>query len=84
MNYEIGKIVKYENKESIIINESGEKYLFLESDLKTTINKDNLVIFRREVVNDRNRAFFVRDLNIFLNNEKNKNNLKKYYKKNNN
>ena len=32
MNFEIGKIINYYNKEGIILTEDGNKYLFLEND----------------------------------------------------
>ena len=45
MNFEIGKVIKYENKEGLILTKDGNKYLFLEKDLKTKINIKDLVKF---------------------------------------
>ncbi len=83
MNFEIGKVVEYSNKEGKILTKEGQKYLFLEKDLKTDINIKDLVIFRPELVNDVNRAYFVRNLNKYLNNSNNKNNVKRYLKSKN-
>lgn len=80
MNFEIGKVIKYENKEGLILTKDGNKYLFLEKDLKTKINIKDLVIFRPEIVNDINRAFFVKNLKIYMNKDNNKNNIKHYLK----
>ena len=44
MNFEIGKVVEYSNKEGKILTKEGQKYLFLEKDLKTDINIKDLVI----------------------------------------
>ena len=81
MNFNIGKVVKYTNKEGNILTKDGEKYLFLESDLNTVINKGDIVIFRGEKIYNKNRAFFVKNMKIYLKNEKNKSKMKKYIKK---
>ncbi len=80
MNFEIGKVIKYENKEGLILTEDGNKYLFLEKDVKTNINIKDLVIFRPEIINDTNRAFFVKNLKIYMSKDNNKNNIKYYLK----
>lgn len=80
MNFNIGKIIKYEDKQGLILTESGDKYLFLDSDLKHKIQLNDLVIFRPEKVNNVDRAFFVNKINDYLNINNNKNNIKKYFK----
>lgn len=82
MYFYIGKVIKYYNKEGTILTEDGQKYLFLEKDLVTSIKKNDTVIFRPEIVENTNRAYFVSNLNIYLEKDNNKNNLKEYIKNN--
>ncbi len=66
MNFEIGKVIKYKNKEGLIISLSGITYLFLKTDLKNSIRVNDLVIFRPEEIEHVKRAFFVRELQKYL------------------
>jgi len=80
MNFNIGKIISYNDKQGLILTDNGEKYLFLESDLNQQININDLVFFRPESINNIKRAFFINKINDYLNIKNNKKNIKKYLK----
>jgi len=80
MYFNIGKIVDYENKKGIILTKDNEKYMFLEKDLNTDIKINDIVIFRPEIIDNVKRAYFVKNINKYLEEDTNKNNIKKYLK----
>ncbi|MBR3660330.1 MAG: hypothetical protein IKN63_00305 [Bacilli bacterium] len=80
MYFNIGKVIKYEDNQGLIVTSEGDKYLFLEKDINTKVNVNDLVIFRPEKVENVKRAYFVKKFENYLDDENNKNNIKKYFK----
>mgnify|MGYP003297168148 CR=1 FL=1 len=68
----IGKVVKFDKLSGEIID-SNDKYLFLHSDIIGDIKIGDIVIFKAEVVQGENRAYFVESYDKKINNM-NKNN----------
>lgn len=75
MLFEIGKITKYDNNVGEILSISGEKYIFLEKDLKDDISnlENKIVIFRPENINNQKRAFYIQKLENTLKNKDERN-----------
>lgn len=70
MQYEIGKIIEFDNYKGEILSSNG-KFIFLKNDLKLDkLNLGELVIFRPEVINGHKRAFYIQDLRNILKDHK--------------
>lgn len=70
MQYEIGKIIEYDNHKGKILSSNG-KYLFLKEDLKLDeLNLGELIIFRPEVIKGQKRAFYIKSLKSVLKEQK--------------
>lgn len=86
MLFEIGKIIKYENNIGEILSIGGDKYIFIEKDLKEEFEKlnGNIVIFRPEIINNEKRAFYIQNIENNLKNKEERNKiLSKLYSINN-
>lgn len=61
MKFEVGKVIAYDDHVGEVVSSTGT-YKFLDSDIvsKKNIKIDDYVLFRGEVVNQVNRAYFVR------------------------
>ena len=62
MQFNIGKIINYHDKEGIIITNEGDKYLFLEKDTNMNVNVNDIVIFRPEIVENIKRYNYINAL----------------------
>ena len=80
MQFEVGKIINYDNNVGEILAYNREKYLFINEDLQEEYNclMDKVVIFRPEKINDQNRAFYIHNIeNILINKKERKKILQK-------
>ena len=71
MLFEFGKIFKYDSGVGEILSISGDKYIFLENDLKEDYEKINgkVIIFRPEIINNEKRAFYIQNIENTLKNK---------------
>ena len=83
MIFEIGKVIEYNNKEGKILTSNKKIFLFLEKDLDTEVKLNDLVIFRPEKYDDVNRAYFVKNLKLYMTKDTNRNHIKKYLRSKN-
>lgn len=73
MQFEIGKIINFDNYVGEIMSLSGDKHIFLCQDLREAYEdlKDKTIIFRPEEINNEKRAFYVQKLENILNDKSN-------------
>lgn len=69
MNLEYGKVVSYDGNSGIILDEFGNKYIFLKTDLvNNDVFKGNFVTFQKEIFHtlelDKKMARFIRKIDI--------------------
>jgi len=72
MEFEIGKIINYDNEIGEILTTNGLKCIFLKKDLKDDYEnlKDEVLIFRIEESSRQKRAFYIRKLKNVIKDKK--------------